>query len=91
MSQMVNGAGVSLSPLLRSKLRAPANPDYFVPRDRLNGLLDRVVHSPLTLVVAPAGSGKSQLVSNWIDTIDLKAAWHSNNWLPNAAAMRATR
>ncbi len=33
--------------------------------------------SPLTLVVAPAGSGKSQLVSNWIDTTDLRTAWLS--------------
>ncbi len=66
-----------MSPMLRSKLRAPTNPDYFIPRPRLNQLLDQLTANPLTLIVAPAGSGKSQLVSNWAETTDLRTAWLS--------------
>ena len=77
VSQLASAAGHGLSPLLRSKLRAPANPDYFIPRQRLNDLLDQAVDCPLTLVIAPAGSGKTQLVSHWIDTSDVNTAWLS--------------
>lgn len=41
--------------------------------DRLNQSLDR----PFTLVSAPAGYGKSTLISSWLDLIDIPAAWLS--------------
>ena len=36
-----------------------------VRRDRLFGLLDAVVSTPVVLVCAPAGAGKSLLVASW--------------------------
>ena len=77
ISLLTGPHGSGVSPLLRSKLRAPTNPRYFIPRPRLNDLLDQVVEAPLTLVVAPAGSGKTQLISNWIETTDVQSAWLS--------------
>ncbi len=76
-SHMTSPATSRVSSLLRSKLRPPAAPDYFIPRPRLNQLLDQLASYPLTLVVAPAGSGKSQLVSNWVHETDLRTAWLS--------------
>jgi LuxR family transcriptional regulator, maltose regulon positive regulatory protein len=53
-------------PLLRSKLTAPALPDGFVLRPKLNTLLDRATGAALTVVVAPAGCGKTTLLSSWV-------------------------
>jgi len=65
------------TPMLRSKLRAPAPPAYFIHRPRLHGLLDGITGQPLTLVIAPAGSGKTLLVSAWIAQCPLQTAWLS--------------
>jgi LuxR family maltose regulon positive regulatory protein len=43
----------------------PSPPDATVRRARLEDRLDVGVHGPLTLVVAPAGTGKTILVSSW--------------------------
>lgn len=43
----------------------PAIPSYAVDRPELRALLDVGVKSPLALVVAPAGSGKTVLLSQW--------------------------
>jgi LuxR family maltose regulon positive regulatory protein len=53
-------------PLLASKLAAPAVPDGLVERPRLHSLLDDAVRGPLTLVTAPAGWGKTALLSCWL-------------------------
>ena len=68
---------VHQSPMLRSKLRAPAPPAYFIHRPRLHGLLDGITGQPLTLVIAPAGSGKTLLVSAWIAQCTVRTAWLS--------------
>ncbi len=52
-------------------------PDYFVDRPRLERLLDDVGTRPLTLVIAPAGSGKTQLLANWVDHSTMPTAWLS--------------
>jgi LuxR family transcriptional regulator, maltose regulon positive regulatory protein len=44
-----------------------------VERPRLNSLLAR--GSPVTLVCAPAGSGKTMLLTSWLRTLDQPAAW----------------
>ena len=66
-----------VSPLLRSKLRPPAVPEYFVPRARLDNVLDDLTTRPLTLVIAPAGSGKTQFLANWVSTTSEPVAWLS--------------
>ena len=65
------------SQLLRAKLRVPTQPAHFVPRPRLDELLDELVTGPVTLVVAPAGAGKTALVAGWVDASSLACAWLS--------------
>ena len=63
--------------ILRTKLHRPP-----VSRDHLHRghLLDRLnqhQHRPLALVSAPAGYGKSTLVSCWLEACDVPSAWVS--------------
>ena len=52
--------------LLATKFSVPREPKAAVLRRRLLDLLDTGMQGPLTLVAAPAGAGKSALVSSWI-------------------------
>ena len=55
--------------LLHAKLQKPVLPRDYVPRPRLIAWLNHAISSPLTLVCAPAGFGKSTLVSSWLESI----------------------
>jgi len=66
-----------LSTVSPAKLRPAVSPEYLVPRPRLVRLLDDAVRAPLTLVVAPAGSGKTSLVRDWAARSALPHAWLS--------------
>jgi LuxR family maltose regulon positive regulatory protein len=59
-------SGIAGMPLLASKLAAPSLPGHQVARPRLFALLDEGAERPLTLVAAPAGSGKTILLASWI-------------------------
>ncbi len=61
----------------RSRLRAPAIPPHYVRRPRLLELLDESSASPITSVVAPAGSGKTSLLVDWLSSLSIPAAWLS--------------
>lgn len=51
-------------------------PVHAVPRPRLLELLDAGVQAPLTVLIAPAGSGKTVLLSQWAQSRpDLAIAW----------------
>jgi LuxR family maltose regulon positive regulatory protein len=52
--------------VLATKFSVPRGPKAAVVRHRLLDLLDAGVRGPLTLVAAPAGAGKSALLSSWI-------------------------
>ncbi|RIQ36952.1 LuxR family transcriptional regulator, partial [Jiangella rhizosphaerae] len=65
------------SSLFKSKLRAPARPDHYVRRIRLIALLDDAVTAPLTVVVAPAGAGKTSLLAAWAAETTTPTAWLS--------------
>jgi len=65
------------SAVFRAKLRPVVNPAYLLPRPRLHALLDAAVAAPLTLVVAPAGSGKTSLLRSWAAETTLPLAWLS--------------
>ncbi|WP_433303174.1 LuxR C-terminal-related transcriptional regulator [Actinoplanes sp. CA-030573] len=52
-------------PLLQSKFAVPEPPRFLVARPRLTQRLARGVREPVTLVVGPAGAGKTQLVASW--------------------------
>ena len=56
-------------PLLASKLVAPSMPGRVVERPRLFELLDAGVERPVTLVAAPAGSGKTMLLTSWMSAV----------------------
>ncbi|MBU2613929.1 AAA family ATPase, partial [Patescibacteria group bacterium] len=48
-----------------------------VQRNHLLEILDQGRQLPLTLVCAPAGYGKSTLLSNWLETCDAPNCWLS--------------
>jgi LuxR family transcriptional regulator, maltose regulon positive regulatory protein len=52
--------------LLQTKFAVPTGPSLTVVRERLLELLDAGARRPLTLVSAPAGAGKTALVSGWV-------------------------
>jgi len=64
-------------PLLSTKLHRPPVIAETVRRKRLHEVMDRALGLPLTLVSAPAGYGKSTLVSDWAETLDKPCAWLS--------------
>src|SRR5919202_1175919 len=55
-------------PLLASKITVPGLPDGLVERPRLGRLLDAGTRGPVTLLSAPAGGGKTVLLSWWLRT-----------------------
>ena len=48
-----------------AKITVPAPPGIFVPRPRLGALFDPAGARPVTVVCAPAGSGKTALLAHW--------------------------
>ncbi|MGZ4704694.1 MAG: AAA family ATPase, partial [Acidimicrobiales bacterium] len=56
------------SPLLETKFHVPARRRGLVTRSRLSDRLSSGRESPLTLVSAPAGFGKSTLLTDWLAT-----------------------
>jgi ATP/maltotriose-dependent transcriptional regulator MalT len=62
---------------LNTKLYRPIVPSEHVHRPRLLKQLGLWRERPLTLVSAPAGYGKSVLVSCWLKTCDMHSGWVS--------------
>jgi LuxR family maltose regulon positive regulatory protein len=65
------------STLIRSKFYRPSLPSDLVDRPRLIEQINCGLDRPLTLVTAPAGYGKSILVSSWLNTCERPSAWLS--------------
>ena len=63
--------------LLKTKIHVPSSRAELVPRSRLINLLEQGVRGKLTLVSAQAGFGKTTLISGWIGSSKLPAAWFS--------------
>ena len=63
--------------LLSAKLRVPRDRPDAVPRPRLMERLDEGVRRALTLISAPAGFGKTTLLSSWSQRSELPVAWVS--------------
>ncbi len=57
------------SQLLATKFYVPMSPGTLIQRARLNALLDESLNYPLTLVSAPAGFGKTMLLSAWTQSL----------------------
>src|SRR5438045_2179998 len=62
-------------PLLATKLHVPRPPLQLVRRTHLVERLQEAVERPLTLIAAPAGFGKTTLLSTWLEHASLPAAW----------------
>ncbi len=65
------------TPILATKLYIPPARTDLVPRPHLIKRLNDTVNSKLTLISAPAGFGKTTLVSSWVANCGRPAAWLS--------------
>ena len=63
--------------LLETKFYFPPIREEYVPRSRLYKLLEAGLACKLTLVSAPAGYGKTALLSEWAGRLALPCAWLS--------------
>ena len=63
--------------ILPTKLFVPRRRQAAVVRSRLVARIEEGAPRPLTLVVAPAGFGKTTLVTHWIDATRMPVAWLS--------------
>ncbi|MGH9124436.1 MAG: BTAD domain-containing putative transcriptional regulator, partial [Acidimicrobiales bacterium] len=62
-------AAVTVAPLLATKLHVPRQSRGVVARPRLNDRISGAGHTALTLVSAPAGFGKTTLLTEWLSTL----------------------
>lgn len=74
------------NPPLFTKLTRPAVGHQFIERPHLLSRLDQGLATRVTLISAPAGYGKSVLVSSWLDRLDMLSAsssdhHHKSSWL----------
>lgn len=69
--------GIATLPLLTTKLYMPTARENLVKRSRLHQKLDEYHNSRLMLVTAPAGSGKTTLVTSWLAQQEKEVAWIS--------------
>jgi LuxR family maltose regulon positive regulatory protein len=71
------------TPILATKLYVPAPRHNVVLRPRLIERLNEGLHSKLTLIAAPAGFGKTTLVSEWAAASKRRPAWMSLDKVDN--------
>src|SRR4051794_11479128 len=53
----------------------PQTSRTFLPRQRLNEVLDEATSRPLTVIVAPAGAGKTSTLAEWATTVQQPMSW----------------
>ncbi|WP_425475619.1 LuxR C-terminal-related transcriptional regulator [Nocardioides tweenelious] len=66
---MTTKRDVGARPLLAPSPDTPHPPQLFIPRPRLETFLEAVPTTPVTLVVAPAGSGKTAAAAAWSERV----------------------
>jgi LuxR family maltose regulon positive regulatory protein len=79
--------GRAAQPLLPLKLTPPPPREGVLLRPDLQALLPEIRVHPLTLVVAPAGYGKTTLLSQWVQ--DLSRTGAAVSWLTLDSSERA--
>ena len=79
MQKSRRGAGIgapgSMTDILQAKLERPRLGDQIVRRSHLEARLTRGLDQRLTLICAPAGFGKTTLLSEWLDGCPHPSAW----------------
>jgi LuxR family maltose regulon positive regulatory protein len=70
--------------LLSGRLAPPRLPNALVERERLLTALDEALSTPLTLLPASAGWGKTTLLSAWAHRQKMQVAWLSLDELDNS-------
>src|SRR5437879_5209936 len=76
----MNTSTVIQSQLLATKFYIPTTSGTLISRSRLHALLDKGLTHPFTLVSAPAGFGKTTLLSTWAHSLPARhplVAWVS--------------
>jgi len=63
--------------ILTTKLHIPKLRKHMVSRTRLSERLSEGLHRKVTLISAPAGFGKTTLISEWLATCKREIAWFS--------------
>src|SRR5690606_23971795 len=61
----------------QAKLLQPQPGPWMIARPRLLELLDQATRFPLTIVTAPAGYGKTSLLSDWASRQQVPVAWYA--------------
>jgi LuxR family maltose regulon positive regulatory protein len=62
-------------PLLSTKFFIPRPRKALVRRERLFGLLNQGIRGKLVVASAPAGYGKTTLITSWLAEQSLPVAW----------------
>jgi len=75
LSSLRQGPSAGVDPVADSRLLRPELPTAIVHRSQLIQTLEAGRNKKMTLVVAPAGYGKSTLVSDWLAHCDTPSAW----------------
>jgi len=73
-----------MTPIINTKLHRPSIPEDHVRRTLLLEQLEKGLYKQLTLVSAPAGYGKSMLLSFWLENCDCPNAWYSSDESDNS-------
>ncbi len=66
---MTTQRDLSARPILAPSPDTPHPPQLFIPRPRLDTFLEAVPTTPVTLVIAPAGSGKTAAAAAWSERV----------------------
>src|SRR5689334_4317151 len=70
------GPELAMSSAMRdSRVTVPRLPPRHIPRSRLLTALDDAASSPLTLLSAGPGAGKTVLLTDWVRRGGFRAAW----------------
>jgi LuxR family maltose regulon positive regulatory protein len=75
LTALADAVGAFDEPIVSTKLFAPTLSRRNVGRPRLQAVLNRALEARLTLVVAPAGWGKSTMIAQWLQQQALPAGW----------------
>ena len=63
--------------MLKTKLHRPPLTAEHIHRSRLISRFEKNYYKPLSLICAPAGYGKSMLISSWLENSKYKYVWIS--------------